>query len=104
MAASRSSSERTGSIQSQDSPKTSLQTKADPNMALYEAQPSKLIKSLILCPVVHLLISTVAVINQPGHRDQFSLRNMQHRDRDGKIIGTSTLSAPLKLMSSSHVH
>lgn len=40
MAASRSSSERTGSIQSQDSPKI-LHGKADPNMALYEAQPSK---------------------------------------------------------------
>lgn len=41
MAASRSSSERSGSINMQDSPKMAFQSKADPNMALYEAQPSK---------------------------------------------------------------
>jgi hypothetical protein len=64
MAASRSSSERTGSIGSQDSPKI-LHTKADPNMALHEAQPS---------------------MNQVTNNDMFSLRSMQHRDRTGQII------------------
>lgn len=64
MAASRSSSERTGSLTSQDSPKI-LQTKADPNIALHEAQPS---------------------MNPVANRDIFSLRSIQHKDRSGQII------------------
>jgi hypothetical protein len=48
MASARASSERSGSIQSEDRPKTSFQTKADPNMALYEAQPSKLTIPILL--------------------------------------------------------
>lgn len=48
MAASRASSERTGSLGSHDSPKTSLHTKADPNLALYEEQPSKSPSRLML--------------------------------------------------------
>lgn len=51
MASSSTSSARTGSIQSQDSPKDVLRSKADPNAALYEAQPSK-------CTVLHLSIYT----------------------------------------------
>jgi hypothetical protein len=34
------SSERSGSVKSHHSPKISLQSKADPNMALYEQEPS----------------------------------------------------------------
>lgn len=64
MAASRSSSERTGSINSQDSPKI-LHSKADPNMALHEAQPS---------------------MNEVTNQDMFSLRSIQHRDRSGQVI------------------
>lgn len=40
MPSSLASSERSGSVKSQHSPKTSLQSKADPNMALYEQEPS----------------------------------------------------------------
>ncbi|OKO98654.1 hypothetical protein PENSUB_9094 [Penicillium subrubescens] len=40
MPSSSNSSARTGSIQSHDSPKNVLQSKADPNAALYEAQPN----------------------------------------------------------------
>ncbi|KAK5790874.1 hypothetical protein VI817_006183 [Penicillium citrinum] len=57
---------------SEDRPKTSFQSKADPNLALYEEQP-------------------MAVNTQPGSRDQFSLRSVQHRDRDGNIIGKTHL-------------
>ncbi|KAJ5689851.1 hypothetical protein N7462_004243 [Penicillium macrosclerotiorum] len=75
--ASRSPSERSGSIQSHESPKTSLNTKSDPNTALHEAQP-------------------IAVINEPGLRDMFSLRSMQHRDRDGKLITDPDRSNPTR--------
>ncbi|KAJ5358352.1 uncharacterized protein N7496_010765 [Penicillium cataractarum] len=78
MAASSSSSARTGSIQSHDSPKDVLRSKADPNAALYEAQPS------------------MAVNAEPGTRDTFSLRSMQHKDREGKIITDPDLSNPTR--------
>lgn len=42
MPSSLASSERSGSVKSHHSPKTSLQSKADPNMALYEQEPSML--------------------------------------------------------------
>ncbi|OQE16125.1 hypothetical protein PENSTE_c025G01778 [Penicillium steckii] len=77
MTSVRSSSDRTGSIQSEDRPKTSFQSKADPNMALYEEQP-------------------MAVNTQPGARDQFSLRSVQHRDRDGNIIADPDRSNPTR--------
>lgn len=48
MPSSRPSSERSGSIQSQDSPKI-LQSKADPNVALFEAQPSKALQAADIC-------------------------------------------------------
>ncbi|KAJ5588010.1 uncharacterized protein N7459_003775 [Penicillium hispanicum] len=79
MGASRSSSDRTGSIQSQDHPKTSLQSKADPNMALYEAQPS-----------------VVSVNAQPGAENVFSLRSIQHRDSEGRPITDPDRSNPTR--------
>lgn len=88
MAGSSSSSARTGSIQSHDSPKDVLRSKADPNAALYEAQPSS--KRTVL-HLTSITMSTytqfaVAVNAEPGTRDTFSLRSMQHKDREGKII------------------
>nr|ADO29925.1 hypothetical protein PP103 [Penicillium paxilli] len=77
MSSVHASSERTGSIQSEDRPKTSFQTKADPNMALYEAQP-------------------MSVNTQPGTRDQFSLRAIQHKDRSGNLITDPDLSNPTR--------
>ncbi|KAJ5466782.1 hypothetical protein N7475_004534 [Penicillium sp. IBT 31633x] len=77
MPSSLASTERSGSVKSQHSPKTSLQTKADPNMALYEQEPT-------------------AVNLQPGTRDAFSLRNMQHKDREGKLITDPDLSNPTR--------
>ncbi|KAJ6130948.1 hypothetical protein N7523_001408 [Penicillium sp. IBT 18751x] len=74
MAASRSSSERTGSIHSQESPKI-LQTKADPNLALHEAQPS---------------------MNPVADRNVFSLRSIQHKDRSGQIISDPDRSNPTR--------
>ncbi|KAJ5260555.1 hypothetical protein N7478_012160 [Penicillium angulare] len=76
MAASRSSSERTGSLQSLHAGKTPLQTKADPNTALYEAQP-------------------MAVNAEPG-TGAFSLRSIQHKDRQGKIIADPDRSNPTR--------
>jgi hypothetical protein len=90
MPSSLVSSERSGSVKLGHSPKTSLQSKADPNMALYEQEPSKsplkkvrMITSWIIC--LHRL---AAVNLEPGARDLFSLRNMQHKDREGKLIST----------------
>ncbi|KAJ5761756.1 uncharacterized protein N7511_005138 [Penicillium nucicola] len=76
MPASFSSSERSGSVKSHHSPKSSLQSKADPNMALYEEQP-------------------IAVNTQPG-TTQFSLRSIQHKDREGKLISDPDLSNPTR--------
>ncbi|KAJ5909233.1 hypothetical protein N7495_001915 [Penicillium taxi] len=56
---------------------THLHTKADPNMALYEAQP-------------------IAVNTEPGTRDGYSLRNKQFRDRDGNIITDPDRSNPTR--------
>ncbi|KAJ5212794.1 uncharacterized protein N7498_004440 [Penicillium cinerascens] len=94
MAASRSSSERTGSIQSQDSPKI-LNSKADPNTALYEAQPSRSSQSPTSL-TVPLLNPSVAVNTQPTDRDLFSLRSIQHKDRNGQIISDPDLSNPTR--------
>ncbi|CEO58276.1 hypothetical protein PEBR_07295 [Penicillium brasilianum] len=77
MASSSTSSARTGSIQSHDSPKDVLRSKADPNAALYEAQP-------------------MAINAEPGARDTFSLRSMQHKDREGKVITDPDLSNPTR--------
>ncbi|KAJ5449438.1 uncharacterized protein N7458_005887 [Penicillium daleae] len=77
MTSSSGSSARTGSIQSRDSPKNVLQSKSDPNAALYEAQP-------------------MAVNAELGTRDTFSLRSMQHKDRDGKVITDPDLSNPTR--------
>ncbi|KAJ5162509.1 hypothetical protein N7492_007901 [Penicillium capsulatum] len=73
----RSSSEHSGSIPSHHSPKTSLQNKNDPNLALHEAQP-------------------IALNNQPLTQDTWSLRSMQHRDRDGQIITDPDRSNPTR--------
>lgn len=40
MPSSLTSTEHSGSVQSHHTPKTSLQSKADPNMALREQEPS----------------------------------------------------------------
>ncbi|KXG51733.1 uncharacterized protein PGRI_091260 [Penicillium griseofulvum] len=77
MPSSLASSEHSDSVKSHHSPKTSLQTKADPNMALHEQEPT-------------------AVNLQPGSRDAFSLRSIQHKDRDGKIITDPDLSNPTR--------
>ncbi|CAG8239096.1 unnamed protein product [Penicillium salamii] len=77
MPASLASSERSGSVKSHHSPKTSLQSKADPNMALYEQEPT----------TVNL---------EPGARDLFSLRSIQHKDREGKTIADPDLSNPTR--------
>ncbi|CAG7995169.1 unnamed protein product [Penicillium salamii] len=77
MPASLASSERSGSVKSHHSPKTSLQSKADPNMALYEQEPT----------TVNL---------EPGVRDTFSLRSIQHKDREGKTIADPDLSNPTR--------
>ncbi|KAJ5335604.1 hypothetical protein N7541_005428 [Penicillium brevicompactum] len=77
MPSSLASSERSGSVKSQHSPKTSLQSKADPNMALYEQEPT-------------------AVNLQPGSRDIFSLRSMQHKDREGRLITDPDQSNPTR--------
>ncbi|KAJ5359797.1 hypothetical protein N7517_008988 [Penicillium concentricum] len=77
MPSSLASSERSGSVKSHHSPKTSLQTKADPNMALHEQEPT-------------------AVNLQPGSRDTFSLRSIQHKDREGKLITDPDLSNPTR--------
>ncbi|OQD68745.1 hypothetical protein PENDEC_c031G01736 [Penicillium decumbens] len=76
MPSSRPSSERSGSIQSQESPKIS-HSKADPNVALFEAQP-------------------MSTINQVSDREMFSLRSIQHRDRNGQIINDPDLSNPTR--------
>ncbi|KAJ5622754.1 hypothetical protein N7490_011359 [Penicillium lividum] len=65
MGSSRSSSERTSSIHSAESPKKVLQTKADPNMALHEAQPMSVMD---------------------GNYNINSLGSIQHKDRQGNII------------------
>lgn len=81
----RTSSEHSGSIH--HSPKTSLHTKNDPNLALYEAQPSESDHGSVLVIIsCHINAIPVAVNNQPA-QDVFSLRSIQHRDRDGQIIG-----------------
>ncbi|KAJ5951570.1 uncharacterized protein N7479_009983 [Penicillium vulpinum] len=77
MPSSLASSERSDSVKSHHNHKTSLQTKADPNMALHEQEPT-------------------AVNLQPGSRDAFSLRSIQHRDRDGNIITDPDLSNPTR--------
>ncbi|KAJ5901411.1 hypothetical protein N7504_007405 [Penicillium tannophilum] len=66
MGSSRSSSERTGSMHSAEMPKKVLQTKADPNLALHEAQPMSL--------------------GNHGDYNTSSLGSLQHKDREGKII------------------
>ncbi|GFF31111.1 uncharacterized protein C19C7.04c [Aspergillus udagawae] len=75
---SRSSSERdrAGSIGSRESyKKATLSSKADPNQALTEAQP----------------------INQAvSGTPMFSLRSMQHRDKDGNIISDPDRSNPTR--------
>ncbi|RHZ59011.1 hypothetical protein CDV55_106676 [Aspergillus turcosus] len=74
---SRSSSDRAGSIGSRESyKKATLSSKADPNQALNEAQP----------------------INQAvsGGNPMFSLRSMQHRDKDGNIITDPDRSNPTR--------
>ncbi|RHZ54838.1 DUF2406 domain-containing protein [Aspergillus thermomutatus] len=73
---SRSSSDRAGSIGSRESyKKATLSSKADPNQALNEAQPI-----------------SQAVSGSP----MFSLRSMQHRDKDGNIITDPDRSNPTR--------
>ncbi|CAI7639315.1 unnamed protein product [Penicillium glandicola] len=78
MPSSLTSSERSGSVKSHHSPKASLQSKADPNMALREQEPR------------------AAVNLEPGSRGTFSLRSIQHKDRDGKLITDPDLSNPTR--------
>ncbi|KAH8434370.1 DUF2406 domain-containing protein [Aspergillus melleus] len=73
MPSSRASSDRTGSIASHEK-KSSLSSKADPNQALNEAQP----------------------MANVGGSDLFSLRSMQHRDAEGKIITEPDLTNPTR--------
>ncbi|OJJ43625.1 hypothetical protein ASPZODRAFT_19346 [Penicilliopsis zonata CBS 506.65] len=58
-----------------DSVKSTLQSKADPNVALREAQPMD-----------HFMVSTTT----------FSLRSMQFRDRNGNIITDPDHSNPTR--------
>ncbi|KAI9041883.1 DUF2406 domain-containing protein [Aspergillus affinis] len=75
MPSSRASSDRTGSIGSHEAyKKSSLSSKADPNQALNEAQP----------------------MANVGASDLFSLRSMQHRDAEGKIITEPDLTNPTR--------
>lgn len=70
-------------MHSADMPKKVLQTKADPNMALHEAQPSK-----YLFPYNSDLPLTSAVsMGNHGNYNTSSLGSIQHKDREGKIIG-----------------
>ncbi|EAW13646.1 DUF2406 domain-containing protein [Aspergillus clavatus NRRL 1] len=73
---SRTSSDRAGSIGSQESfKKTTLSSKADPNQALNEAQP---------------------INNAVSGTPMFSLRSMQHRDKDGNVIADPDQSNPTR--------
>lgn len=82
MPSSRASSDRTGSVSSHEVyKKSSLSSKADPNQALTEAQPSE---CLIYTSSDPRLTNAVASV---GGSDMFSLRSIQHRDAEGKIIG-----------------
>ncbi|PKX90179.1 uncharacterized protein P174DRAFT_515340 [Aspergillus novofumigatus IBT 16806] len=73
---SRASSDRNGSISSRESyKKATLSSKADPNQALTEAQPIN-----------------QAVSGSP----MFSLRSMQHRDKDGNVITDPDRSNPTR--------
>lgn len=85
---SLASSERSGSVKSHHSPKTSLQSKADPNMALYEQEPSAFLSITLV--LVTYWPQLVAVNLQQGARDAFSLRSIQHKDRDGNVICKTT--------------
>ncbi|KAJ5491754.1 hypothetical protein N7539_003321 [Penicillium diatomitis] len=77
MPSSSSASSRSGSLQSSAGSNNVIQSKADPNAALYEAQP-------------------MAVSADMGNRDVFSLRSMQHKDREGKVIADPDLSNPTR--------
>ncbi|KAF9894474.1 hypothetical protein FE257_007977 [Aspergillus nanangensis] len=75
MPSSRTSSDKPGSIGSHEY-KKSLSSKADPNQALREAQPMANMGG----PDSHL----------------FSLRSMQHRDAEGKVIADPDRSNPTR--------
>ncbi|KAL4890552.1 hypothetical protein BDV59DRAFT_204265 [Aspergillus ambiguus] len=75
MGFSRTSSKESGSIKSHDK-KSSLSSKADPNQALNEAQPMS-----------HM---------GTAESNMFSLRSMQHRDAEGKVITDPDLSNPTR--------
>ncbi|PLN80418.1 hypothetical protein BDW42DRAFT_171086 [Aspergillus taichungensis] len=82
MPTSRTSSDRSGSIGSYDSPnghayKTSLSKQADPNSALNEAQP-------------------MASLSSGDSMNGMSLRSVQHRDREGNIISEPDLANPTR--------
>ncbi|EPS26270.1 hypothetical protein POX_c04740 [Penicillium oxalicum] len=77
MPSSSAASSRSGSMQSQEGSSNVIQSKADPNAALFEAQP-------------------MAVSADLGSREIFSLRSMQHKDREGKIITDPDLSNPTR--------
>lgn len=47
------------------------------------------LRFLIVGLFTHILLSTVAVSADLGSREIFSLRSMQHKDREGKIISKS---------------
>ncbi|KAL5365194.1 hypothetical protein BJX96DRAFT_158721 [Aspergillus floccosus] len=76
MAFSRTTSKESGSIKSHDK-KSSLSSKADPNQALNEAQP-------------------MAYVGGFADGNMFSLRSMQHRDAEGKIITDPDRSNPTR--------
>ena len=80
--ASSAASERTESVSSH-SYKKSLSSKADPNAALREEQPSKYITCFNVVANSQL---TEVVANAIGGTSLFSLRSMQHRDAKGEII------------------
>ncbi|KAI9927259.1 hypothetical protein ASPWEDRAFT_46719 [Aspergillus wentii DTO 134E9] len=74
MPSSRTSSDRSGSVGSHDYyKKPSISTKADPNVAMNEAQP---------------------MANIGG--STFSLRAIQHLDREGRIIAEPDISNPTR--------
>lgn len=77
-------------MHSAEMPKKVLQTKADPNLALHEAQPSKYLFSY---PFTHLDLSLISAVSLGNHGDYntSSLGSIQHKDREGKIIGMADL-------------
>lgn len=73
--------------------KKSLSSKADPNTALNEHQPSTPSSPSIPDQPSQILMHTVANI---GSVSTFSLRSIQHTDHEGRLITEPDLSNPTR--------